>query len=95
MYYTLGEYDKAIEYYEKDLKITLATLGENHPSTATSYNNIGSVWKSKGKYDKAIEYLEKALKISINTLGEGHPNVAVVKGNLESAKESLKKRNQN
>lgn len=82
MYYTLGEYDKAIEYYEKVLKIQLATLGETHPSTATSYNNIGMIWHSKGAYDKAIEYYEKDLKITSYTLGEKHPSTSTSYNNL-------------
>ena len=90
VYYILGEYDKAIAYYEKDLKITLATLGEKHPSTATSYNNIGGAWDSKGEYDKAIEYYEKALYIFHGVFPNGHPNISVIEGNLNSAKESLK-----
>ena len=90
IYYILGKYDKAIAYYEKALKIQLATLGENHPSTATSYNNIGLAWKSKGDYDKAIEYYEKALHILHGVFPNGHPNISVIEGNLNSAKESLK-----
>jgi tetratricopeptide (TPR) repeat protein len=85
IYYILGEYDKAIEYYEKSLKIQLVTLGENHPSTATTYNNIGSAWKSKGEYDKAIEYYEKSLKIQLATLGENHPDTATTYNNIGSA----------
>ena len=90
IYYISGEPDKAIEYYEKSLKIKLATLGENHPSTATSYNNIGLTWDSKGEYDKAIEYYEKALSILNSVFANGHPNIKVIESNLNSAKESLK-----
>ncbi|ETO11705.1 hypothetical protein RFI_25669, partial [Reticulomyxa filosa] len=36
-----GEYDKAIEYYEKSLKIRLSKLGSDHPIVAISYNNFG------------------------------------------------------
>jgi len=82
IYYILGDYDKAIEYYEKSLNITLATLGENHPSTATSYNNIGSAWYSKGEYDKAIAYYEKDLNITLATLGENHPSTATSYNNI-------------
>ena len=38
-----GEYDKALEHYQKALAIQLKQLGPEHPSVATSYNNIGAV----------------------------------------------------
>ena len=38
-----GEYDKALEHYQKALAIQLKKLGPEHPSVATSYNNIGAV----------------------------------------------------
>jgi len=77
-----GEYDKAIEYYEKALKSDLKNFDENHPTVATSWNNMGLAWKHKGKYDKAIEYLEKALKSDLKNFDENHPTVATIRNNL-------------
>ncbi|CAF4297246.1 unnamed protein product, partial [Rotaria magnacalcarata] len=39
----MGEYSKALEYYEKANKIFEISLSPTHPDLATSYNNIGSV----------------------------------------------------
>ncbi len=75
-YYTLAQYDKAIEYYEKALKSDLKTFGEEHPDVAIDWNNLGAAWHAKGEYDKAIEYYEKALESDLNTFGKEHPNVA-------------------
>ena len=77
-----GEYDKAIEYYEKALKSDLKNFDENHPTVATSWNNLGGAWNAKCEYDKAIEYYEKALMSYIKTFGEDHPNVAIRRNNL-------------
>ena len=53
-----GDYDKALEYYLKAARIYESVLGENHPDTAASYNNIGNVYSDKGDYDKALEYFK-------------------------------------
>ncbi|MGC1120406.1 MAG: tetratricopeptide repeat protein [Candidatus Methanofastidiosia archaeon] len=49
----LGEWDKAIEYYEKDLEI-LEGLGDTH-GMAKTYGNLGPVYARKGELHKAIE----------------------------------------
>ena len=38
-----GLYEKALEHFQKSLAIVLKQLGPEHPSVATSYNNIGSM----------------------------------------------------
>jgi len=38
-----GKLDKAIEFGDKALAIKIKVLGEDHPSVATSYNNLGLV----------------------------------------------------
>ena len=101
VWYSKGNYDKALEYYEKCLSIDLKTLGENHADVATSYNNIGSVWSSKENYGKALEYYEKCLKIQLIKLGFKHPDVAITyyeigkvwqsKGKYDKAIENFKK----
>ena len=83
---SLGEYKKAIDYFEKALKIDLKAYDENHPKVATYYNNLGAAWKSLGEYKKAIDYYEKALKILEKKLGKKHPHIITVRKNLESCK---------
>jgi tetratricopeptide (TPR) repeat protein len=70
-----GDYDKALEFYFKSLKIkeeileqakqsgNPESIRERQKGIATSYNNIGIVSWSKGNYDKALEFYFKALKI--------------------------------
>jgi tetratricopeptide (TPR) repeat protein len=49
----MGAYEKAEPLYLKALKIHQKVLGEEHPSTATSYNNLAELYKSMGTYEKA------------------------------------------
>ena len=57
-------------------------LGLKHPSTATSYNNFGSVYEKKEEYDKALEYYHKALVIDEEVLGIKHPSTATLYNNF-------------
>ena len=76
VYSDKGDYDKALEYYNKALTIWKSKLGEEHTDVARSYNNIGLVYQAKSDYDKALKYFNKALAIQKAKLGEEHTDVA-------------------
>ncbi|MBS1795627.1 MAG: SIR2 family protein, partial [Acidobacteria bacterium] len=40
-YGALGDHRKALEYQEKALQLQIELFGEQHPDTASSYNNVG------------------------------------------------------
>ena len=63
-----------MEYYGKALTIKLATLGPDHSSTASTYNNVAIVYNNQYKSELALEYYGKALAINIKlaTLGPNH-----------------------
>ena len=82
-----GQYDKALEHYQKDLEILLKQLGPEHPDVATSYNNMAYVHKAKKDLAKAKEYWEKAYAIFLKKLGPNHPNTKLVKGQMDALKE--------
>ena len=62
-----GEYDKALEHYQKALAIVLKQLGAEHPSVARSYNNMAYVYEAKKDLAKAKEYWEKAYDLPQET----------------------------
>ncbi|MCQ2443616.1 MAG: tetratricopeptide repeat protein, partial [Oscillospiraceae bacterium] len=39
------------------------TLGTDHPDTATTYHNLGSLCDAQGKADEALEWLLRALRV--------------------------------
>ena len=53
---SLGDYQKAIEYHEKDLKIA-KEIGDR-AGEGGAYGNLGNAYQSLGDYQKAIEYLK-------------------------------------
>jgi tetratricopeptide (TPR) repeat protein len=48
-YYERDKLNEALKYYNKSLDIQLKKLGKDHPNVATSYNNIGAVYRAQGK----------------------------------------------
>ena len=81
-YRSNGDYDSAIEYYQKALKFDLKQLGPDHLNIAIRYNNMGVVFSRKREHDSAIEYYQKALKINLKQLRPDNPKVATSYNNL-------------
>ena len=63
LYDTQTDFNKALEYHLKSLKLA-EELG-NDEDLATAYNNVGLMHYQLEDYDKALNYYEKALKIKI------------------------------
>ncbi|MBM3309819.1 MAG: AAA family ATPase, partial [Candidatus Altiarchaeales archaeon] len=57
-YYKIGEFDKAIEHYNKALEI--------RPDLLETFFNRGLAYTRKGLYDKAIEDLNKVIELNPN-----------------------------
>ena len=62
-YYSLGDYDKALEYYNKALGIQLNVLGENHPDVATILDCLVFLYSETQQFLKAYKTAEDALNI--------------------------------
>ena len=80
--YQKGLYREAIGFAEKALTIYREVLGEKHPDTAGSYNNLGLLYQSTGDYARAEPLYQKALTIKKEVLGEKHPSTATSYNNL-------------
>ena len=93
----LGELEKAKEYHERALTISLEKCDPEHIDVAMHYNNLALVQNELGDLGQAKEHYERALTISLKKLGPDHPDVApcysnlglvhLAMGNLEQAKE--------
>ena len=76
------QYNEAKEYHEKALIIRKKIFGEEHADVATSYNNLGIVYRNLGQYNEAKEHYEKAVIIRKKIFGEEHAAVATTYNNL-------------
>jgi tetratricopeptide (TPR) repeat protein len=79
----MGAYEKAKPLYLKNLKISEKVLGEEHPDTATSYNNLAVFYYGQGDFERAYGFMKKAVDVWSKVLPSNHPN-------LINAKEGLK-----
>ncbi len=77
-----GQLAEARPYFEQALTINQKVLGENHPNTATSLNNIGASLDSMGLLAEARSYYEKALAIRQKVLEPEHPDTAQSLNNM-------------
>jgi CHAT domain-containing protein len=78
----MGDYARAEPLYKQALEITLKALGENHPSYATSLNNVAFLYYAMGDYARAEPLHKQAIEIRRRALGENHPDYAQSLNNL-------------
>lgn len=83
--YQSKDYDKAVEFYGKAVKIHRSLLGENHPAIASTYYNMANAYFRKGDLDNAIEYFNKAIPIYVSVQGPDHGDVASCYNNMSHA----------
>jgi pentatricopeptide repeat protein len=74
--------NRKVRYAEEErvcrelLAINLRWLGETHPETARSYDNLAFALRNRGKHTEAESMHRKALAMLIAALGEAHPDTA-------------------
>jgi len=92
VYYNLGQYEKALSYYEEALKIR-REIGDVK-GEGGCLNNIGIVYRNLGQYEKALSYYEDSLEIFReigDVKGEGTVlnNIGIVYRNLGRYEQAL------
>ena len=77
-----GRYRDAVSFYEAALVIRERLLGDRHPDTAESLNQLGMSYADLGQYEKALSANQRALDVWRDTLGESNPSTAAAWNNL-------------
>ncbi|MEV7755964.1 tetratricopeptide repeat protein [Streptomyces griseofuscus] len=80
-----GQPDRAITYFQRALSCWTRVLGEDHPDTLASRNNLAHAYRSAGDLGRAIPLYERMLTDTERVLGDEHPITTAVRGNLAAA----------
>ena len=73
--------DCLVEFLQA-LKLNKQLVGEKHPATATSLNNLAYLYFNQGKYKQAEPLFIQALQLKKQLLGFNHPDTATSLNNL-------------
>ncbi|WP_407913436.1 tetratricopeptide repeat protein [Kitasatospora sp. NE20-6] len=92
LYYTAAEHlreqghdARTIPLREATLAQDEQTLGDTHPDTLTSRNNLANAYASAGDIRRAIPLLETTLAQDEQILGDTHPDTLLIRNNLAAA----------
>jgi len=77
-----GTYTLAKLHFKRNLELRQQRLGEEHPDTLTSMNNLANTLKAQGDHAGARRLEESVLEVSRRVLGEEHPDTLSSMGNL-------------
>ncbi|WP_160161703.1 tetratricopeptide repeat protein, partial [Embleya hyalina] len=80
-----GALAPAIEAFRRALTTAVRVLGEDHPDTLNSRNNLAGAYRAAGDVDRAIELYERTLEDSVRVLGQDHPHTLISRSNLAYA----------
>src|SRR6266496_1153378 len=76
---------RAQRHFERALAGRQRVLGEDHPHTLLSRNNLAYAYREAGNPGRAIPLLQQALADSVRLLGEDHPDTLTPRNNLAGA----------
>ncbi len=77
-----GQFGFAAPLFRQAMEIHRQLLGEQHPSFATSLNNLAGVYDSMGRYEEAAPLYRQATEMKRQLVGEQHPSYATSLSNL-------------
>ena len=68
------------------LEVTKRVLGQEHPYTLISMNNLAITWKSLGRNSEALALMDKCVQLREQILGSNHPHTVISLGILDEWK---------
>src|SRR5262249_34637634 len=82
LYRAQGRYTEAEQLFKRGHMILEKAFGPEHPSVATSLNNMAILYRAQGRDADAEALYKRSLSISEKTLGPEHSQIVTVLDNL-------------
>ena len=79
---SVGQYAGAEKFHRRALTLREEMLGNEHPNTLTSMNEVGFALNSQGKYTEAEEIHQETLALREKVLGKEHPETLTSMNNI-------------
>ena len=80
--YSRALYTQAEPVSQRALAIREQRLGDDHPDTVSSIDNLAELYRAQGKYSEAVLLCRRALEIREQKFGPTHPDTASSLNNL-------------
>jgi tetratricopeptide (TPR) repeat protein len=81
-FYQQGQFEQALPFAEKSYRLRKEVLGERHPDTLTSLNNLAEIYRVMGRLSEALPLSKKGYRLFKEVLGEKHPYTLTSLNNL-------------
>jgi len=88
-YYQQGKFKQALPWAEKAFKIKTEVLGEKHPTTLASLNNLAMLYQNLGRLSEALPLVKKGYRLAKEVLGEKHRDTLTSLNNLAGIYQQL------
>ena len=72
--YIDGQYKRAEELQVQEMQTRKRVLGDEHPDTLTSMNNLAYTLQLQSRYKEALALIETCFHLRQQVLGEQHPD---------------------
>ena len=89
-----GKFYDCLQFEQAAINIYTDLLGEDHPDTLTSMNNLAETYRALGRTNEAAALHEKVLESRKRTLGEEHPDTLTSMNNLAATYWALGRTNE-
>jgi tetratricopeptide (TPR) repeat protein/predicted Ser/Thr protein kinase len=84
------QYARAMEFFQRALKLAEVRVGKDHIQVAYSYDWIGLAHYNSSEYDQALEFYQKAHSIYLKKLGPDHQDTKNAKVWLDRIAKEMK-----
>ena len=77
-----GRYQEAIPFAKEALRLSEGEFGNDDPTTGSTLNNLGELYRAQGRYAEAEPLYKRAIEVFEKAFGPDHPDVALGLNNL-------------